>query len=512
MLSKKLILTGLVLILPTVLGAAPVLIEVDLENRASFRLAKSLGISPWARWDNAFLAEIDSDKLAFLTESHIPYRIISGNPKSQPGYIISPELKAPVALTSGLSDKKVLSRPDLWFDQRSDKEAESLHHQGFILYPVGDRPIPLTYLERPKVVFPSGGQLDTIQYLVDQIVTDSLSSYVLRLEDFVTRYSYSDSVAPARQWILDKFSSFGIDSVYLDHFYWNSDQWNVVATVPGTAEPDRTIVVGGHYDSVTYNQAPGPADFAPGADDNGSGTAATLELARIISSNPLPYTVVFIAFGQEEQGLRGGYAYAAQAASNGDDIRFMLNMDMIAYKPNDTQVKLLHNATSEPVADLMDSLAAVYAGLDGVKGSAAANSDHWPFMQQGYLSVFAHEYVFNSQGWHKNTDLSDSMNFDYMTKVTKLGMATIAALSQPNCLALPGDVNGNTQISLEDVIHTVNFLFNKPGGPWTIDPVCRGDVNANGAITLGDIIFLANYVLGKPGDWAPYSSGDCCLN
>ena len=189
-----------------------------------------------------------------------------------------------------------------------------VHSWGYVAIEIGQRPIPFTYVEKIEIRKPSGAVLDWIQDLVDQVSQETLLAYNQRLQDFQTRYSYSDSIASARQWLVDKFTSYGIDSVYLDHYFYDSDQWNVVATIPGTVEPDALIVVGGHYDSVTYNQSPGPMTYAPGADDNGSGTAATLELARILANNPLPLTVVFIPFAQEEQGLRGSAAYAAEAA------------------------------------------------------------------------------------------------------------------------------------------------------------------------------------------------------
>jgi acetylornithine deacetylase/succinyl-diaminopimelate desuccinylase-like protein len=140
-----------------------------------------------------------------------------------------------------------------------------------------------------------------IDSLLSLISQDSLYAWNLRLQNFQTRYSYSDSVYRARDWLFDKFVSFGIDSVWLHHYNYDSDQYNVVATVVGTVKPDKLIVVGGHYDSVVYGGGAYPYTWAPGADDNGSGTVATLEMARIIAQNPLPVTVMFVPFARRSK-------------------------------------------------------------------------------------------------------------------------------------------------------------------------------------------------------------------
>jgi hypothetical protein len=80
------------------------------------------------------------------------------------------------------------------------------------------------------------------------------------------------------------------------------------------------------------------------------------------------------------------------------------------------------------------------------------------------------------------------------------------------CLAIPGDANQSGDITLADVIHLVNYIFNKPGGPWEPDPFCRGDVNGNGTVTLGDVIQLVNYFFNKPGGpWDPILTASCCI-
>jgi hypothetical protein len=524
---------SIVFLFASIIQAAPVLIEVDLEKRADFDFAKNLKSEAWARWSNVFIVQIEEADLISLNQQGIKFEVLSRFPKVQRNYLLSPHSGIVPDKALQVLGRPVLNKAEQRFAQLDQAGLKLMEENGYHALEIGEGIIPFTYTEPAKVPEISSTIADWIQDLVDQVSQDSLYVYNLRLQNFQTRYSYSDSIASARQWLVDKLTSFSIDSVYLDHYFYDSDQWNVVATVPGTAEPDALIIVGGHYDSITYNQAPGPMTYAPGADDNGSGTAATLELARILANNPLPQTVIFIPFAQEEQGLRGSSAYAAEAFSRGDDIRFMLNMDMIGYKPNTTNVRLYHDSPSTSIADLMVSLASTYAGLTGIKGSASGNSDHWPFMQRGWPAVFVHEYIFNNQGWHKNTDLVDSMNFDYMTKVVKLALATIASLSQNSCSDYAGDPDQDNNATLADVIYLVNYAFDKdrpatsclgsdPGNCWTPAPLCQGEVNGTPPISLPDIIHLVNYVFDKdrqstgclgsdPGNcWTPVSSGTCC--
>src|SRR4030067_2559554 len=340
MCVKKLIflgVVGLVILFTSVAKAAPVLIEVNLESKAEFEYAKGLELSAWARWGNTFVVETEEEILSLLQEQGIKVEVLARFPEKEKNYLLSPHPGIRPSKAANIIDSPVLSRTDQYFAQLDKQGLEMMEQNGYVALEIGVKTIPLTYLEPIQVKPSSGAAADWIQDLVDQVSQDSLFSYNQRLQNFQTRYSHSDSIASARQWLVDKFTSFGIDSVYLDHFFYDSDQWNVVATVPGTVEPDVLIVVGGHYDLVTYGQSPGPLTYAPGADDNGSGTAAALEIARIIAANPLPQTALFVPFAQEEQGLHGSAAFADEAFAKGLKIRFMLNMDMIGYKYNSSQ-------------------------------------------------------------------------------------------------------------------------------------------------------------------------------
>ena len=103
---------------------------------------------------------------------------------------------------------------------------------------------------------------------------------------------------------------------------------NVIATLQGTASPQRFYVVGAHYDDRVTDVLDFTSD-APGADRDGSGVAAMLELARVFAAHPAKGTIQFVAFDGEEQGLFGSSFFAAQHAAAGDDVQGFLNLDTI---------------------------------------------------------------------------------------------------------------------------------------------------------------------------------------
>ena len=184
-----------------------------------------------------------------------------------------------------------------------------------------------------------------LQNLVDAVEADSVLSHIQGLQDFGTRYCFADNRAAVSQWIRDLFISFGVPHVELHQFELDgTDQYNVVATIPGSVYPDEYIIVGGHHDS--YNQYDDPYLSAPGADDNASGTAACLEMARVMMAcgyRPRR-SIRFVTFAAEEWGMIGSYAYAGYALENEMDIRLMINHDMIGNNtaaPGEWQVSLM---------------------------------------------------------------------------------------------------------------------------------------------------------------------------
>ena len=302
-----------------------------------------------------------------------------------------------------------------------------------------DRDIPISY-SAPAVAMPFADDYPS-DSLAARISQDSLYSYVQRLENFRTRYSYTDSCLAARDWIAQKFRDWGYTDVSYQEFYFNNWwHYNVVVVKPGAVEPDKVIVIGGHYDSyVNANQVPGRYEYAPGADDNGSGAALTMELARVLADVSLRKTVIFIPFGAEEIGLVGSEVAADYYADNNTKLEVMYNFDMVAY-------------TDDPVWDLNYSSGAVTAYRDFSMATAVrvsdvipvvtgmgGSSDHYSFNQQGFAIVDHIESDFNTLGWHTNLDLTTRLNFPYFTEVAREALVSLAIVADA---AYPAEVDG----------------------------------------------------------------------
>ncbi len=283
--------------------------------------------------------------------------------------------------------------------------------------------------------------LDSIVALIEQ---DSLESYVEALQAFPPRVTGSAANYASRDWLIGKFEEFGYDSVVQDSFVYSSYQCqNVVAYKVGTTYPDHQIIVGAHRDAVSGS---------PGADDNGSGAAAVLDIARVLKDIDTKMTFIFLLFDSEEQGLNGAWHYADNAAANGDSIVLMLNMDMIAYISNTNSIKIYYgedDTWAQLCQNLIDTLPGVT--LNGVMSGSLPNSDHYAFQQNGYDVILLHEYVFSTV-YHSYQDSTSYMNFEYMTKAVKGAMATCYVVNN-TYVPLPG------------------LLFSYPGGvPEVLTP------------------------------------------
>ena len=304
-------------------------------------------------------------------------------------------------------------------------EDQILKKDGYTIIRVADLKTPLFY--HPPVVPAPFSQYYPLDTLVNLISQDSLYAYDTRLEAFRTRYVTTDSILQAGDYILDKFREFGYSDAYLEPFtYYYTDCFNVVCVKQGSTEPDKIIVVGGHYDS--YNGQTAPEIFAPGADDNASGTATVLELARILRNVDLKKSVMFVAFSAEEVGLVGSYISAYNLSQLQADVECMLNFDMVAYTMDDWDNVVLYSGANSTYTNVMinaaDRVTDLYCSYQGY----ATNSDHASFDQFGYLTAFAIEGDFNTEGWHTNLDISSRLDFPFCEKVARMAVATIGQI------------------------------------------------------------------------------------
>ena len=178
-----------------------------------------------------------------------------------------------------------------------------------------------------------------IQKMLGAVSSDRIAATVKMLAGFETRGNYSDpnqktrGIGAARRWIFDQFHSYSarLEVSYDTAKQGSTDVTSVIAVLRGAAEPEKRIVVAAHYDSINLRVKGAQAAEAPapGADDNASGTAVVLELARVMSQYRFRKSIVFIAFAGEEIGMVGSTRYAARARAGKEQIEAVFNNDIV---------------------------------------------------------------------------------------------------------------------------------------------------------------------------------------
>jgi Zn-dependent M28 family amino/carboxypeptidase len=168
--------------------------------------------------------------------------------------------------------------------------------------------------------------------------------------------------------------------------------------VRGTAEPDSLLVLCAHYDHLG---SLGRNTYFPGANDNASGVAMLLELARAIAKKPLRYSVLFVAFSGEEAGLLGSSFMSENPPVPLSNIRFLFNLDLLGFGEKGATVV---NATLHPkeFTRLQEINATCHCLPEIKERGKAANSDHYPFSEKGVPAFFM--YLMGGPGFYHDID------------------------------------------------------------------------------------------------------------
>ena len=273
--------------------------------------------------------------------------------------------------------------------------------------------------------------------LVGRVSADTLESSLVRLRDFATRYSTTDSARSALAWTRDRFAAWGC-SAYLDTF--DADYApNAVGIKRGTVNDGAVFVVCGHADATSEI----PEELTPGSEDNGSGAGAVLELCRVTADMAFENTVCFIGFSGEEQGLIGSDSFARRAARRGDSIVLVLNFDMVSYGREGLDTIEMYGATeppgSEEWVDFFLARADTFSDLKYLKvmeTSPAPRSDHYSFWRWGFPAIRA-AFHDRSPEYHTTGDtigplyyrLCGTNNIPMFAEVVKALVASVARMA-----------------------------------------------------------------------------------
>jgi len=300
-----------------------------------------------------------------------------------------------------------------------------------------------------------------IQAMVDSVSRERIRGYLEKLVGFYTRHTNSDTLSPgrgigaARRWVRDQFQEFSDRSGgrLRPELFWFEEticgrparHANVLATLPGTLSEakERHFIVSGHLDDRTFGVCD-DTSFAPGANDDGSGTASSIEAARVMSPFAVDATVIFMAVTGEDQGLFGSRAYARWARAHNLRIDGMLTNDVIGNIIGPTgsvdSLRVRHfsiGPSTSPSRQL-----ARYWKLKGeqyvpgftvqlipAQDRPGRGGDHISFNEQGYAAVRFTEPDERLEHQHSNTDVVENMSPAYVAKVTQVTVAGLASLA-----------------------------------------------------------------------------------
>jgi hypothetical protein len=342
-----------------------------------------------------------------------------------------------------------------------------------------------------------------VQRVVSEISEERIAASLRKLESFETRHIHSEQDHPTRgigaaaRWLAAELTGYSPRlQVRKEKFALKKtadggrvlrdvELENVVAVLPGTIAKDRYVVVSGHYDSLVLVMKKGtdreriadmvrrgvaedeakryvqlfPASednvgpdweasaaqrFAPGVTDDGSGTAAVLELARVMSRHEWDKSIIFVAFAAEEVGLEGSKAFAAAAKKAGLQIEAVLNNDIIGSDlagngraangtlrifgdgPEDSPSRALLRYVKETAERYVPSMDTqmIFRRDRFLRGG-----DHTSFANEGYAAVRFTSAAENYANQHKVTDTFANTSVPYTARVTRVNAAALASLA-----------------------------------------------------------------------------------
>jgi len=370
-----------------------------------------------------------------------------------------------------------------------------------------------------------------IKKMVDEISKEKIEQDVRKLVSFHTRHNMSlqndpsQGIGAAWNWIKSEFeknieaSDGRLEVKFEEYSVGGKGQRiphqvklkNVIATLKGTnPDDDRIIVISAHLDSraTLDNDSTG---YAPGANDDGSGVAAILELVRIMSTRKFSSTIVFMAVSGEEHGLYGAKFMATKAKQENLNIIAMINNDMIGNSGSsetlindNTRVRVFSEGVPAFETEQMTAMRKFTSGENDSKAREFARyiketgeryveqinvtlvfrndrfgrgGDHTPFCQEGFTAVRICEYNENYDRTHKipavvngiqEGDLPEYVDYEYVRKNAGINLATIANLAlapyEPvNCGIITGRLTNKTTLRWESPLKGV-----KPTGYYIL--------------------------------------------
>lgn len=309
-----------------------------------------------------------------------------------------------------------------------------------------------------------------IQDMIEEMNVEDLKADVEHLCSYINRRADGPYIYEVKDWLVEKFISLGIDSIYLHDFepfpYWDTvprpfrTAPNLLAIQPGISKPNEIVMCGGHYDSTVNTDGEFDIDTlrAPGADDNASGTAGIIATARILSKYNFERTIIYACWNAEEFGLCGSSEFAKQCAADSIDIVAYTNLDMTAYlEPgNDMVVNLLYKNCDSLLGTFMKQVVRnYYPGINVYQAwLPQGDTDFSSFNRNGYQSISLSEEVHHLSPFiHSTSDIVGVSINNYEQAMVFNGI-TLAAVAE---------LAGLTDNSIDEIVKDNLQLYPNPG-------------------------------------------------
>ena len=387
---------------------------------------------------------------------------------------------------------------------------------------------------------PAAGQDAAIAEALSKVSAERIKADVYKLVSFGTRHTVSAEDHPtrgigaARRWILAEMRksvavSGGRLSVDEDWFEGESRRVpkqrmaNVVAILSSAGDSKRTYLVGGHFDSRVSDVMNATAD-APGAVDDASGTAITMELLRVMAPLKLRATVIFVAFVGEEQGLLGSTHLAERLKTEDYEIDGMIGIDIAGNSEggtglrNNTSVRVFSegiadgDSVSREWARYLDSTARRYVPDGRVemiyrRDRYGRGGDHTPFHRLGFPAVRMSEFFENYTHQHQDVreengiqygDLPEFLDYDYAARIARIAGAALmnaaAAPAPPKNVTIRGAVSYDTTVNWEPVEGAAGYriVYRRTSAPRWEQEVSAG----NGSSFVLKNVVMDNFIFG----------------
>ncbi len=314
------------------------------------------------------------------------------------------------------------------------------------------------------------------QSVVDNVSATNILADLTTFEGFGVKDVGSTNLTDAENWISSRYTSLGYTDVVLQPFTYSSGTSNnIIITKTGTVYPNTFIIIDAHYDTIN----------GPGTNDNGSGTVLLLEIARLLKDINTEYSIKFIHFSGEEDGLVGSNYYVDNTVNIDNlDIHLVFNIDQVGGVSGETNNTITceedrsnppaNNSASSAMTTILANSIEFYSSLD-TQISYAYASDYIPFENNGEIITGLYETNESSHP-HSPTDTLANMDPAFLTEVTKGALGALLEFASSN----PLSINENEQNTFK--------IYPNPSTNGMVHLNISDNNSMNNSITIYDVL------------------------